>query len=318
MIKKFLSLFLIIIGTSIHTNFVAMQSQPKIDESIAITLISTNILDEELYQTLSRPAKSGMAWEKREKIFLNALADEKQLATANILCMQEFNSNTQANAIKYLQSMNYQGYAKPNITAPSIWFKTNVFNAIDQNYFPFKTVGAQANGFAITFLTPKNKITPIIGVINAHLNNNTPATTTYDQFRLDQIQEILAHVNNPERKNYNWVICGDFNTDRRTHAQIMQPFITKGFVDSHSHQMATAKSSQEKNPLKSIDYVWFKGPNLQLVTTDVYPPVNTFEQMLLAHRPSDIQGTFFTDHAILKTEFKLNLSQPELPKKAQD
>lgn len=305
MTKK--NLLLLFSFATIHLHFAGMQSPRKIEKIIPFTLISTNILDEELYQTLAKPPKSGMPWQKREKIFLQALADEKQLATADILCMQEFNSGTQANAIKLLQAHNYQGYYMPNITAPSIWFKTNMFSALDQTYYSFKTAGTQANGFAITILTPKNSKTPVIGIINAHLNNNTPATTTYDQFRLDQIQEIVAHVNDPEKQNYNWIICGDFNTDRRTHAHIMKPFTSKGFVDSQNHLLATAKSSQEKNPLKSIDYVWFKGNNLELVTTSVYPSSNTFEQMLLSHRPLDHEGTFFTDHAILKTQFKLQL-----------
>lgn len=303
MFKKIV-LGLCIISSSIY----AMQNEQKAEKSFQFSLISTNILDEELYQTLARPAKSGMPWEKREKIFLAALADEKQLAQADILCMQEFNATSQANAIKYLHAHNFHGYSKAGITAPSIWFKTTLFDAMDQNYYSFKTAGAQANGFAITFLTPKNKKSPVIGIINAHLNNNTPTNVTYDQFRLDQIQELLAHVNNPDKKDYNWIICGDFNTDRRTHIQIMQPLVIKGFVDSHAHQTATAKSSQEKNPLKSIDYIWFKGPNLTATSTHVYPEPGTFEKILLAHRVTDIQESFFSDHAILKTRFKLNFS----------
>lgn len=307
MVLRLLSFSLFILGALTQNNFLAMQGKSELKELFPFTLISTNILDEELYQTLSRPPKSGMSWEKREKIFLKEL--EKQLVYADILCMQEFNSQTQAAAIKYLKNNNFQGYSVSAITTPSIWFKENIFSAINQNYYAFKTIGAQTNGFAITILTPKNKTEPIIGIINAHLNNNTPTNTTYDQFRLDQIQEILTHVDNPKAKDFNWIICGDFNTDRRTHIQIMQPFITRGFADSHHHQPATAKSSQEKNPLKSIDYVWFKGNNLQLTNTDIYPSINKFEEILLSHRPSDNQGTFFTDHAILKTQFKLIIPQ---------
>lgn len=305
MYKRFLILFLFTVTPV--TQLVAMQNQPKKEEPLTFTLVSTNILDEELYQTLARPPKSGMAWKKREPLFLKALTDEKQLASADILCMQEFNSVTQAKAIKYLESNQYQGYAKPNLTAPSIWFNTKVFSAMSQSYYAFTTAGAQANGFALTVLTPKNKKLPILGIINAHLNNNTPAATTYDQFRLDQIQEILAQVNKPEAKEYNWIICGDFNTDRRTHLHIMQPFIQKGFVDAHADQKATAKSSQEKNPLKSIDYVWYKGADLQSISTVVFPLPTVFEEILLSHRPTDLHGTFFSDHAILKTRFKLVL-----------
>lgn len=305
MLKRRLLIFLSIFSIGIHTYISAMQNPPKKDEALTFSLISTNILDEDLYQTLARPPKSGMPWEKREPLFLKALADEKQLASADVLCMQEFNSATQAKAIKYLESNQYQGYAKPNLTVPSIWFNTKVFTALSQNYYAFNTAGAQANGFALTVLTPKNKKAPLLGIINAHLNNNTPTTTTYDQFRVDQIQEILAQVNKPEAKEYNWIICGDFNTDRRTHLHIMDSFKSKGFVDSHAYQAATAKSSQEKNPLKSIDYVWYKGTDLQSISTAVFPLPAAFEQVLLSHRPNDIQGAFFSDHAILKTQFKL-------------
>lgn len=272
-------------------------------ESVSFNIASTNILDEKLYQELARPQKSGMDWKQREPILLAALADGKQLAKEDIICMQEFNPEIQQAAVAYLKEKKFEGYKNINKTTPLTMYNGTLFNTITPGYYSqFTTPGAEANGFWTILISPKKLPSVIIGIINAHLNNNTPKHDTYEKFRDSQIKEIIAAINkHPVAKN--WIICGDFNTDRSTHLHIMKPLQKLGFVDVFDKQPATARSSQ--GHLKSIDYFWYKGPNLTLTSKKIYPSEDALATTLLEHRPTDKEGTFFTDHAILKAQFKV-------------
>ena len=279
-------------------------------KQLAFTVVSSNVLDESLYQKflLKNGEKSGMAWERREKILGESLSHSQQLGNADVLCLQEFNEEAQKMTSDFLSSNAYQGGASFGIPTPGTWCKSSKFATHMIPYQPFKTQGAEKNGFCISCVTPKDVdgvVIPgiVIGVINVHLNNDTPSTTTYEQFRTSQLQEILNQVEEYKECS-NWIICGDCNTDRKTHPGIMQILVEAGFVDAHQHQPATARSSQ--GHLKSIDYLWYKGPNVSLKGTDIYPPVSDFSR-LLAHRAGDVEGNFFTDHAILKATFHINL-----------
>ena len=122
-----------------------------------------------------------------------------------------------------------------------------------------------------------------------HIAGGAGPRNNYNQYRIDQIQEIANYIKAHKQKSRYWIVCGDFNIDSRTNPALYKTLLatlqTSGiqFVDAIKKPLATRVSAYSKGVLENLDYIFHSNNFTKITNTLSHDDNDNMEDKLLTH-----------------------------------
>jgi mRNA deadenylase 3'-5' endonuclease subunit Ccr4 len=216
---------------------------------------------------------------------------------ADLLCLQEVESDVFAGLLTTLEPMGYAGHLelkgrnKPDGCAT--FYRTTMFTLREQAVrleYRDREKGMQGHSGFVALLLAVEHAGRLLGVANTHLRWDRPGTPRDRQIGHRQIKELLEECGSFDPPCAGWLICGDFNC--RPQSEVVATLRKAGFEFAHAGR-PHIRSAVANGRASLIDYL-FHSTALQALAID--PPWVADDTVL----PSDQQPS---DHLALVAEF---------------
>jgi len=174
-----------------------------------------------------------LRWDRRKF----ALAERILRLDADIVCLQEVETDAYALIEKRLGSKGYEGvYAKKGSDKPdgcAIFFRPVGLRFVGSEaiYYRDSLRGAQNTGhlaLVINFECEWGSIR----IITTHLRWGQEDKPPEEHIGYIQIKELINYYIKPDRTAYAWVVCGDLNV--RSNNPVIKELISNGFLDAYA------------------------------------------------------------------------------------
>lgn len=294
-----------------------------------ITIKSCNVLYEDLYQKYAKDVEKIDSIIRRT-LLIQSFNDVNQLASADILCFQEWDVlDHHRDLIHLLKSLDY---AFAGITC-------NTDDRLDGLVIAWKTALFEQQHETIEYSFIDNRTSKVgrraIGVTLRSLKTGTTlhVVSLHAAFILGyekRYESVLAQLNVIKAKSQDQAadatfICGDFNYNihsntesqypnkelSKIEAEAWYPKLVEGeWCDSRHIANYQHPTAYGFTGFETLDYILFKG-RAELLSYSQYPENPT---SLIKHsKPMEGEGphfqSYFSDHSIISATFKLHYNE---------
>lgn len=207
---------------------------------------------------------------------------------ADLLCLQEVETDVFAALAKRLTAAGYEGHydrkagGRPDGCATFVRrsrFTRRQFSRIE---YHDREAGAGQHSGHIAQLVSLEVDGRLLGVVNTHLRWDRPGTPRDQQIGLRQAVELLHECSQLQPAVQGCVICGDFNFVEGSDA--FREMSNAGYVSAHSGRPGV-RSSVANGKAKLIDFIFHTAA---LVAHPLDPPPVSDDSVLPSERqPSD-------------------------------